>query len=209
MSLTVLSVGYPLARVSPTTPGGAEQVLALLDEAVVAAGGRSLVVAPAGSQCHGRLLETLCLGTTFDEQQHSIACEVHRRDSHARSRFLPLFAPGEHPNHRDFASAAELVSTAGFEFGSPEHVLGLRFAVATSFVSTRRKNSHRNRKRGATRKVRIIRQKGGLRCSAGTHLSGERLPSRPGRCDDGRLVFKTGRRSFWIRCSSTLLEDRD
>ncbi len=79
MSLTVLSVGYPLARVSPTTPGGAEQVLALLDEAVVAAGGRSLVVAPAGSQCHGRLLETLCLGTTFDEQQHSIACEKHRR----------------------------------------------------------------------------------------------------------------------------------
>jgi len=46
MSLTVLSVGYPLAKISENTAGGAEQVLAMLDEALVRHGHRSLVLAP-------------------------------------------------------------------------------------------------------------------------------------------------------------------
>lgn len=53
--LTVLSIGYPLARVSPDGAGGAEQILAALDRALVAAGHRSIVVAPQGSAVAGTL----------------------------------------------------------------------------------------------------------------------------------------------------------
>ena len=55
MSLTVLSVGYPLAAVSPDSAGGAEQILAALDCSLVANGHRSIVVAPDGSCVAGRL----------------------------------------------------------------------------------------------------------------------------------------------------------
>ncbi len=56
MPLTVLSVGYPLAKVSDNTAGGAEQVLSMLDVALVREGHHSLVLAPAGSRCHGLLI---------------------------------------------------------------------------------------------------------------------------------------------------------
>src|ERR1051325_5195932 len=55
MPLTVLSIGYPLAPVAENTAGGAEQILALLDEQLVAAGHRSLVIAPEGSRVRGTL----------------------------------------------------------------------------------------------------------------------------------------------------------
>jgi len=54
--LTVLSVAYPMADVGPDAVGGAEQVLAALDRALVAAGHRSLVVACEGSELAGELL---------------------------------------------------------------------------------------------------------------------------------------------------------
>lgn len=56
--LTILSVGYPLATVGPDSVGGAEQVLAAIDRAIVAAGHRSLVIAPDGSTCAGELIAT-------------------------------------------------------------------------------------------------------------------------------------------------------
>lgn len=56
MRLTVLSVSYPLAQVSAWTAGGAEQILGILDSALVKAGHRSLVLAPAGSRCKGLLI---------------------------------------------------------------------------------------------------------------------------------------------------------
>ncbi len=56
MTFAVLSVGYPLAPVSPDSAGGAEQVLAALDRALVAAGHRSIVIAPAGSAVAGELV---------------------------------------------------------------------------------------------------------------------------------------------------------
>jgi CelD/BcsL family acetyltransferase involved in cellulose biosynthesis/glycosyltransferase involved in cell wall biosynthesis len=56
MPLTVLSVGYPLAKVSDHTAGGAEQVLSILDRGLVRAGHRSMVLAPAGSRCRGLLI---------------------------------------------------------------------------------------------------------------------------------------------------------
>ena len=51
----VLSVAYPFAPVGPNLVGGAEQILWDLDQALVAAGDRSLVVACEGSQPAGRL----------------------------------------------------------------------------------------------------------------------------------------------------------
>src|SRR5919199_2986279 len=56
--LTVLSVAYPFAPVGPEAVGGAEQVLGLVDEALVAAGHVSLVIACEGSRVHGTLLST-------------------------------------------------------------------------------------------------------------------------------------------------------
>jgi glycosyltransferase involved in cell wall biosynthesis len=58
MTLTVLSVAYSLSAVRPETAGGAEQVLAMLDDALVRAGHRSIVVACNGSRVSGTLIET-------------------------------------------------------------------------------------------------------------------------------------------------------
>ena len=67
MSLTVLSVAYPLATVSPDSAGGAEQILSALDRALVAAGHRSLVIAPEGSIVSGSLLSIGRAEGPFDE----------------------------------------------------------------------------------------------------------------------------------------------
>ena len=71
MALTVLSVSYSLAHVSRKTAGGAEQVLATLDEALVRAGHRSLVLAPAGSRCDGLLIPAqIPRGILDDDAKH-------------------------------------------------------------------------------------------------------------------------------------------
>jgi CelD/BcsL family acetyltransferase involved in cellulose biosynthesis/glycosyltransferase involved in cell wall biosynthesis len=56
MGLTILNVAYPLAPVGPDAVGGAEQVLAAIDRALVASGHRSFVVAQEGSRCAGTLI---------------------------------------------------------------------------------------------------------------------------------------------------------
>jgi hypothetical protein len=56
VSLTILSVAYPLAPVGPDVTGGAEQVLTQLDQALVAAGHRSIVIAQEGSHTAGTLV---------------------------------------------------------------------------------------------------------------------------------------------------------
>lgn len=53
--LTILSVGYPFAPVTADPAGGAEQILARLDRALMEAGHRSLVIAPEGSEVAGEL----------------------------------------------------------------------------------------------------------------------------------------------------------
>lgn len=57
MSLTVVSVAYPLAPVGPDSVGGAEQLQCLLDHALVEGGHESIVIAARGSQTAGRLIE--------------------------------------------------------------------------------------------------------------------------------------------------------
>ncbi len=56
-ALTVLSIAYPFAPVGRDSIGGAEQVLSILDRALVRTGHQSLVIACAGSKPAGTLLE--------------------------------------------------------------------------------------------------------------------------------------------------------
>jgi len=79
MPLTVLNVGYPLAPVSRGTAGGAEQILALLDEALVKAGHHSIVIAPSGSKVLGTLLATATAEPPLTTQRVAVAWEQQRR----------------------------------------------------------------------------------------------------------------------------------
>jgi glycosyltransferase involved in cell wall biosynthesis len=76
--LTVLGVAYPLAAVREDTAGGAEQVLAMLDAALVREGHRSLVVACEGSRVAGTLIATPRVRGVLDERAKWIAQARHR-----------------------------------------------------------------------------------------------------------------------------------
>lgn len=78
MSLTILSVAYPFAPVGPNSAGGAEQILALLDEAIVRAGHRSLVIACEGSAPQGTLMSTSRVDGTVDDAARGRAHAQHR-----------------------------------------------------------------------------------------------------------------------------------
>jgi glycosyltransferase involved in cell wall biosynthesis len=77
MALTVLSVAYPFAAVGPDAVGGAEQVLGMLDEALAAAGHRSLVVACEGSRVFGELVPTSAAEGEIDEGQRRRSWAAH------------------------------------------------------------------------------------------------------------------------------------
>lgn len=55
--LSVLNVAYPFAPVGTDAAGGAEQIVAALDAALVEAGHRSLILARQGSKVRGELVE--------------------------------------------------------------------------------------------------------------------------------------------------------
>ena len=78
MTLTILSVAYPLAPVGINAGGGAEQVLTALDRALAAAGHRSLVVACAGSSAFGQLIEVSREGGLLDQAARERAWARHR-----------------------------------------------------------------------------------------------------------------------------------
>ena len=75
MSLTVVSVAYPLAPVGPDAVGGAEQVLSRLDMGLVRAGHRSIVIACEGSRTAGTLVAVPLPGGTLDEAARTRAQE--------------------------------------------------------------------------------------------------------------------------------------
>ncbi|HYR19631.1 MAG TPA: glycosyltransferase family 4 protein [Myxococcales bacterium] len=79
MALTVLNVAYPLAPVGPDAVGGAEQVLAAIDRALVERGHRSLVVAQEGSRCAGTLLPLPACAGPIDELALARAHAATRR----------------------------------------------------------------------------------------------------------------------------------
>jgi len=89
LPLTVLSVGFPLARISPETAGGAEQVLLSLDRGLVAEGHRSIVLAPLGSRCHGLLIPAQVPGGRLDEPAKR---EARRSFQRALERALARFS---------------------------------------------------------------------------------------------------------------------
>jgi glycosyltransferase involved in cell wall biosynthesis len=81
--LTVLHVAYPLAPVSADTAGGAEQVLAMLDQGLQRAGHRSIVIACEGSRSAGELVTTPLPRGPLDEQARAGA-QAHHRAAIAR-----------------------------------------------------------------------------------------------------------------------------
>jgi glycosyltransferase involved in cell wall biosynthesis len=79
VSLTILSVAYPLAPVGPDAVGGAEQVLSHIDQALVAAGHCSILVAQEGSRTAGTLVAVRGEYGVLDEAAKQRAWERHRR----------------------------------------------------------------------------------------------------------------------------------
>lgn len=65
--LNVLSVAFPFAPVGPDAVGGAEQILSLLDRALVARGHRSTVIACAGSRTAGELMPIPANSNVIDD----------------------------------------------------------------------------------------------------------------------------------------------
>lgn len=90
MSLTILSVAYPLAPVGPDAVGGAEQVLSTLDYALVAAGHRSIVVASAGSQVAGTLIAIPAETGALDDIARKRAQRATREAISAALRRWPI-----------------------------------------------------------------------------------------------------------------------
>src|SRR2546421_8305466 len=79
MRLTVLNVAFPLAPVGPDAVGGAEQVLSLLDRALVEAGHRSIVLACEGSRTRGELISVPHSEGPLDPDTVRAARERHAR----------------------------------------------------------------------------------------------------------------------------------
>ncbi len=77
--LTVLSVAYPFAPVSLDAAGGAEQILALLDHALMQAGHHSIVIACEGSAVQGTLVPTPRVASFIDEPARVRAWQEHRQ----------------------------------------------------------------------------------------------------------------------------------
>ncbi|MBI5643569.1 MAG: glycosyltransferase [Deltaproteobacteria bacterium] len=85
MKLSVLNVAYPFAPVREDTAGGAEQVLLLLDAALVRSGHRSFVIACEGSSVKGELFKTGKIEKAIDEDSRRRA---HREYSEAIEKVL-------------------------------------------------------------------------------------------------------------------------
>ncbi len=88
-ALTVVSVAYPPARVAADTAGGAEQVLALLDEELVAAGHRSVVIAREDSEVRGELVPLPRMGGALDARARAALQAAARAALAATLRRVP------------------------------------------------------------------------------------------------------------------------
>jgi len=79
VGLTILNVAYPFAPVGPDATGGAEQVLTHIDQALTAAGHRSLVIACEGSSTAGTLLPVPRTPGLLDDPAMAAARARHRQ----------------------------------------------------------------------------------------------------------------------------------
>lgn len=89
-SLSILSVAYPFAPVTQDPVGGAEQILARLDRAIVAAGHRSIVIAQAGSAVAGELRPVSRTGREIGE---SARAAVHQEVRHFVEQIIDRDSP--------------------------------------------------------------------------------------------------------------------
>ena len=85
MSLRILSVPFPFVPVRADAVGGAEQVAAALDRALVAAGHESIVIACEGSQVAGRLV---ALPRPSPDSNDRARAQVHQQTRAAIARVL-------------------------------------------------------------------------------------------------------------------------
>jgi glycosyltransferase involved in cell wall biosynthesis len=90
MSLCVLSVAFPFAPITPDPVGGAEQVLSLLDRALVAVGARSVVLACEGSHPAGELALLPAPGPEIDAARK---CEVYDEVRRRLARTIETVRP--------------------------------------------------------------------------------------------------------------------
>jgi glycosyltransferase involved in cell wall biosynthesis len=75
--MRILNVAFPFAAVRPDAVGGAEQILATLDAAIVEAGHESLVLACAGSRVRGQLVSTEAIAGPIDDSRRQRAWARH------------------------------------------------------------------------------------------------------------------------------------
>jgi glycosyltransferase involved in cell wall biosynthesis len=88
--LTVLSVAYPFAPVTADPVGGAEQVLSILDRAVLNAGGRSVVIASADSAPAGEHVAFPVLPAgVADGDRVAVYREIRQVVAEAIGRYAP------------------------------------------------------------------------------------------------------------------------
>jgi glycosyltransferase involved in cell wall biosynthesis len=81
--MRVLSVAWPLAPVSRDAVGGAEQILAALDAALMRAGHRSIVIACEGSRVAGELVATKLpsppwTAASLETAEQAVRAAIHR-----------------------------------------------------------------------------------------------------------------------------------
>lgn len=79
MSLTILSVAFPLVIVAPDAVGGAEQVLLAIDRGLVKRGHQSIVVARPESEVAGELIPTISPQAWISDAMWRTAHESVRR----------------------------------------------------------------------------------------------------------------------------------
>ncbi len=77
--MRVLSIAYPLTEVSADAAGGSEQILTLLDSALVEAGHQSLVIAAAGSKVKGTLIPSPSVTGRLDDSVREWGRKQHRK----------------------------------------------------------------------------------------------------------------------------------
>lgn len=83
--LTILLLPYAPAKVGSHSVGGAEQIVAHLDRALVAAGHRSILVAAEGSSAAG---ESVCFPAPTGSLTPDNCTDIHRAQSEAMNRVL-------------------------------------------------------------------------------------------------------------------------
>src|SRR2546421_557563 len=74
--MTILNVAYPFAPVSPDAIGGAEQVLAMLDQGLVTGGMESIVLAAKGAFASGALIEGPANQKIDDNVRHRVYLDI-------------------------------------------------------------------------------------------------------------------------------------